>query len=162
MQKAGASSSHEIIITQIVSIIKRCVGLGSEVAVGIQSGFCLGSFRLLCTFVGVLLLTHFLVADGGESTGDFFDVRTRHILHKLLREILYPESVMRLLRMRCEQGNERCGDFGELVFGGGLEDGHGGQVNRLGGIRIIAHDNRLGCSATPVQINIPEEILRVL
>lgn len=69
---------------------------------------------------------------------------------------------MGLLGLRGEQRDKDVGQAGELVLGGGLEQRHRGQVDRVGRVGAVSDDDGLGRAAVAVHVDIGEEIRCVL
>lgn len=151
--------SHKIIIIQPITTVIRIYYI---VPRGNQRNFGFGSFSLLGSLVGCALLPHLFVAHGGQSTGNLLDFGARKFLDELLGEILSPQREVRFLRVSREQRNEGGGELGELVLSGGLEERHRREVDRLCRIRRITHNHGPGGSAVSVEVDVTEEILRVL
>ena len=159
IQSRRWSHSHKVIITKTVVVI--LAGVRLSITAGIQRDLGLRRLRLLVAFVRSTLLTHLFVASGCESTGNLLDFSTRELLHKLASEVLRPERVLGLLRVRSEQRHEDFGDAVELVLCGGLEERHGGQIDRVGGVLGISNDNSLGGTLVALEIDGAEQILGV-
>lgn len=153
--------SHKVIIAQAVIAV---VGVAVDVVLpGRDDGnLRLGRFALLVPLIGRALLAHLLIARRSERTSNLLDITRRHLLHQLPDKILRPQTVVRLLGVRRQQRDKHLAHFRKLVLGRRLEQWHGTQVNRISRIRRVRHDNGLGRAAFAVQIDVPDQILRVL
>jgi len=113
---------HEIIITQTIILIVVVIDL--VLPGSIERDLGLSSLGLLVTLISRSLLTHFLIARGSQGASNLLHLGTGELLHQSAGEILRPESVLRLLALWSEQGNENIAQAVELVLSGGLEKGH--------------------------------------
>lgn len=152
---------HEVIIGKTVVVLVVVV-VDLVVPVGIEGDLGLSSLALLVALVSRTLLAHLLVASGGEGASNLLDFGTGELLDKPAGEILSPEGVLGLLRLRSKEGNENVAQPGELVLGGGLEQGHGRQVDRVGGVFAVGNDDSLGGTAVAVQVDVADQIGGVL
>lgn len=153
------SHSHKVIITETIIIVLAGIRLG--VTASVQGDLSLSRLGLLVALVRSTLLAHLLVASSGEGTGDLLDLGTGQLLHKLAGEVLGPERVLGLLGVRGQQRHQNLGEAVELVLGGGLEEGHGGEVDGVCGVLGIGDDNGLGGALVALDIDTAEEILGV-
>lgn len=69
---------------------------------------------------------------------------------------------MGLLRLHGKQRNENVAQAVELILGGGLEQGHGRQIDRVGGVFGVGNNDGLGGTTVAVQINVADQIGSVL
>lgn len=158
--ETGRRPLHEVIIAKVVVTIRVVVNL---VVTGCNKrNLGLRSLGLLVTLVCGALLTHLLIADGGQSAGNLLDLLAGEFLHELAGEVLRPEGILRLLRVRGEQREEGIRQAGELILGGGLEQRHRGQIDGLGRVGAVADDDSLGRTTVTVHINVRKEIRGVL
>jgi hypothetical protein len=63
--------------------------------------------------------------------------------------------------VRSQEGNEGIAQGVELVLGGGLEQRHGGQVDGLGRVGLVANDDGLGGTLIALGIDGAEEVFGV-
>lgn len=154
------SHSHEVVVAQSSIVVVGRINL--VVSRGHQRDLGLGRLTLLAALVSRALLLHLLVAQCGQGAGDLLDVAARQILDQLLGEILGPQRILGLLRLRRQQRGQRGRQPGELVLGGGLEERHGRQVDGLRGVGRVADDHGLRGAAVAVQIDVAEQVLGVL
>lgn len=166
-----AIKSHEIIVTQPV-IIVIVVGIKLVVPGGRQGHLGLRGLRLLGSLVSCTLLAHLLVTSSRQGTGNLLDLARGQILDQLLREVLRPEGIVRLLGVCRQQWPNGRSNLGKLVLRSRLEQRHRGQINRIRRIRRIRNNNRLRRRTPvlhPLHIHIPdinrttttEQVLRV-
>lgn len=152
---------HEVIIAETVIITIGSV-IDLVITVGNKGDLSLSSLGLLVTLVSSTLLTHLLVASSSQSTSNLLDILARQLLDKLASKVLRPESVVGLLRLRGEQGDEDVGQTGELVLGGRLEERHRGEIDGVGRVGTVGDDNGLGGTAVAVHVDVCEKIRSVL
>ena len=154
--------SHKVIITQPI-IITTIVGrIKSIIPRRSKRNLRLGRLGLLGPLISGTLLTHLLIARRGQGTRNLLDLPTGQLLDELLGELLRPGGVVRLLGVGAQQRRKGGGELGELVFGGRFEEGHGGEIHRVRGVRTVTHDHRLGRRAAilhPVHIHILNSVV---
>lgn len=149
--------SHEIIITQPV-IVVIVAGINLVFPGGRQGHLRLCGLRLLGALVGRTLLAHLLVTSSRQGTGDLLDLTRGQILDQLLGEILCPQSIVRLLRVRRQHRPNGRGNLSKLLLRRRLEQWHRRKINRISRIRRIRNHNRLGRRTPvlhPLHIHVP-------
>jgi hypothetical protein len=67
-----------------------------------------------------------------------------------------------LLGLRGEQGDKDVGQAGELVLGGGLEQGHRGEIDGVGRVGAVGDDDGLGGTTVAVHVDVGEKVRSVL
>lgn len=148
---------HEVIISKTV-VVFVVVVIDLVVAVGVQGDLGLSGLSLLVALVSGTLFAHLLVASGGESAGNLLDIGTGEFLDELANEILGPEGVVRLFRLHGKQRNENFAQAVELILGGGLEQGHGGQIDGVGRVLRVGNNDGLGGTTVAVQVDVADQI----
>lgn len=161
----GREKSHKVIITQIITIIRREISAARarNIPPNHNARLRLGRLALLPPFIRRLLLLQLLIPYGRQRARYLLDIPARQLLDELLREILSPHGILRLLRLGCQQRDQRVGQLCELRLGPRLEEGDGGEVYRFGRVGFVADDDggfRNG-GAGAVQVDVADEVLSV-
>jgi len=136
-------------------------GIRLSITASIERDLSLSRFSLLISLIRSTLLTHLLIAGSSKSTSNLLDLSTGQFLHKLTSEILGPERVLRLLRVRSKQRHKNLRQATELILSGRLEKRHGRQIDGVGGILGVRNDNSLGRTLVRLNIDRAEQVLSV-
>ena len=140
----GGIESHglENVLAESVVVVggnvRRVGAAGDERRLG------LGGLCLLAALVVGLFLLHLLVAETGEGAGHLLDLVAVHVPGEILDKLLEEEAVVGLFGVAGKNGGHGGAHRLKLLLGLGVEEGQGGQVDRVGGVLRVDDDGGAG------------------